>query len=150
MVSGQITVPEDTAETTQVRTLPGEMDIAGALVTADAARTCAGTARYLAGDYHADYLLTIVFAATSRADLTAAEISGHTRRHWGIGNLEHRPRDTVWREDDQQAHHGNGPRAMATLRNLALGLFAIHGVTKNKQTVRSSGRNPLRSVPLIT
>ncbi|HEY3036173.1 MAG TPA: hypothetical protein VGJ54_16125 [Streptosporangiaceae bacterium] len=40
--------------------------------------------------------------ATSRADLTAAEISAHTRRHWGIENLEHRPRDTVWREDDQQ------------------------------------------------
>jgi hypothetical protein len=32
--------------------------------------------------------------------------------------------------DDQQAHHSNGPRAMATLRNMALGLFAIHGITK--------------------
>jgi hypothetical protein len=68
----------------------------------------------------------------------------------GIENLEHRPRDTVWREDDQQARHGNGPRAMATLRNLALGLFAIHGITQIKQTVQSIGRNPLRAVPLIT
>jgi len=59
VVPGQITVPEGTTETTQLRTLPGEMDIAGALVTAAAARTCAGTARYLAGDCHADYLLTI-------------------------------------------------------------------------------------------
>jgi hypothetical protein len=58
----------------------------------------------------------IVFVATSRAGLTAAEISTSTRRHWGIENLEHRPRDTLWREDDQQAH-GNSPRAMATLRN---------------------------------
>jgi hypothetical protein len=199
-------------------------------VTVGAAHTCAGTARYLAGDCHADYLLTIkanraslhtaaittgrdlvaaepghiaeerghgrinrwttwtthtdstawariglphatrlpvirrdvadlagqplskeiVFVATSRAGLTAAEISAHTRRHWGTGNLEHRPRDTVWREDDQQAHHGNGPRATATLRNLALGLFAIHGITKIKQTVQSIGRNPPRAVPLIT
>jgi predicted transposase YbfD/YdcC len=91
-----------------------------------------------------------VFVATSRANLTAAEISAHTRRHWGTGNPGHRPRDTVWREDDQQAHHGNGPRAMATLRNLALGLFAIHGITKIKQTVQSIGRNPLRAIPLIT
>jgi hypothetical protein len=91
-----------------------------------------------------------VFVATSRADLTAAEISARTRRHRGTGNLEHRPRDTVWREDDQQAHHGNGPRAMATLGNLAPGLFAIHGITMIKQTVPSIGRNPLRAVPLIT
>jgi hypothetical protein len=39
---------------------------------------------------------------------------------------------------------------MATLRNLVLGLFAIHGITKIKQTVQSIGRNPLRAVPLIT
>jgi len=39
---------------------------------------------------------------------------------------------------------------MATLRNLALGLFAIHGITKSKQTIQSIGRNPLHAVPLIT
>jgi hypothetical protein len=39
---------------------------------------------------------------------------------------------------------------MATLRNLALGLFAIYGITKIKQTVQSIGRNTLRAVPLIT
>jgi hypothetical protein len=59
VVLGQITIPEGTTETTQVRTLLGELDIAGALVTADAAHTCADTARYLAGDCQADYLLTI-------------------------------------------------------------------------------------------
>jgi predicted transposase YbfD/YdcC len=206
------------------------MDIAGALVTADAAHTCADTARYLVGDRKTDYLLTIkgnrpclyaaaiaagreaiagepedvvqerghgrinrwttwtahidptvweriglphatrlavirrdvadlagqplskevVFVATSRAHLTAAEISRHTRRHWGIENLTHRPRDTLWCEDDHQAYLGNGPRAMATLRNLTLGLFSIHGITKIKQTVQAIGRNPLRVIPLIT
>ena len=40
------------------------------------------------------------------------------------------------------APHSNGPRAMATLCNLALGLFAIHGITQIKQTVQSIGRNP--------
>jgi len=42
--------------------------------------------------------------ATSRADPTAAEISARTRRRRGTGNLGHRPRGTIWREDDQQAH----------------------------------------------
>jgi predicted transposase YbfD/YdcC len=197
-------------------------------VTADAAHTCAETARYLVEDKNADYLLTvkgnrktlhaaasqaarkvitarpkpehvtserghgqisrwstwtapvqaniglphaatlaiirrdvadlagqplrkeIALILTSRAALTPADISAHTRRHWGIENLEHRPRDTVWREDDHQAWAGNGPRAMATLRNLALGLFSIHGITKIKETVQAIGRNTLRALPLLT
>lgn len=44
VVPGQVAVPEDTTETTQVRTLPDPIGITGALVTADAAHTCAGTA----------------------------------------------------------------------------------------------------------
>jgi predicted transposase YbfD/YdcC len=226
VVVGQVAVPEGTNETTQVKALLDDMDIAGALVSADAAHTCAQTARYLVEDKNADYLLTIkgnrpsllaeatalgreliaaepdhrteerghgrinrwttwvtnttediglphaarlavirrdvadlaghplskeiAFVVTSRAHLTAAQISTHTRRHWGIENLTHRARDTIWREDDQQAYTGNGPRTMATFRNLALGLFAIHGITKIKQTVQAIGRNPLRAVPLIT
>jgi predicted transposase YbfD/YdcC len=222
----QIAVPGGTTETTQVRTLLDPLDITGALVTADAAHTCAETARYLVEDKNADYLLTIkgnrpalhtaaiasgreliaappdhvieqrghgrinrwatwstgtgedlglphaarlalirrdvadlagqplskeiAVVATSRGRLTAAEISAHARRHWGIENLEHRPRDTVWHEDDQQVYVGNGPRVMATLRNLSLGLFAIHGITKVKQTVQAIGRRPMRAIPLIT
>jgi hypothetical protein len=72
------------------------------------------------------------------------------RPAWGIENLEHRPRDTVWREDDQQAYLGNGPRVMATFRNLALGLFGIHSITKITETVQAIGRQPLRAIPLIT
>lgn len=54
----------------------------------------------------------------------------------GEKRSEHRPRDTVWREDDQQAYTGNGPRTMASLRNLSLGLFAINGITKIKRSNR--------------
>jgi predicted transposase YbfD/YdcC len=226
VVVGQVAVPEGTNETTQVKALLDDMDIAGALVTADAAHTCAQTARYLVKNKKADYLLTIkgnrpslhaaaiaatyeltraepdhvteqrghgrinrwttwatstdeslglpyaarlalirrdtcdlagqplskeiALVVTSHAHLTAAEISGHTRRHWGIENLEHRPRDTIWREDDQQAYLGNGPRVMATLRNLALGLLAIQGITKITETIQAIGRRPIRAIPLIT
>jgi predicted transposase YbfD/YdcC len=92
--------------------------------------------------------IAIVF--TSRARLSAAEMSAHTRRHWDIENLTHRSRDTVWHEDDHQAYAGNGLQTMATLRNLALGLFSTHGITKIKQTVQAIGRNPPRALPLIT
>lgn len=92
----------------------------------------------------------IALVLTSRPHLSAAEISGHTRAHWGIENLEHRARDTVWREDHQQPYLGNGPRVMATLRNLALGLFAIHGITKIKETVQAIGRRPTRAISLLT
>jgi predicted transposase YbfD/YdcC len=226
VVVGQIAVPEETTETTQVRALLGPMDITGALVSADAAHTCTETARYLVEDKNADYLLTIkgnrsslhataiatsrtlitaqpdhvteqrghgrinrwttwatdtsqeldlpyaarlaiirrdvadlagrplskqiAFVVTSRAHLSAGEISAHTRRHRGIENLQHRPRDTIWREDDQQAYLGNGPRTMATFRNLSLGLLAIHGITKITETIQAIGRHPMRTVPLIT
>jgi hypothetical protein len=33
----------------------------------------------------------VAIVVTSRARLSAAEISGHTRRHWVIENLTHRP-----------------------------------------------------------
>lgn len=49
----------------------------------------------------------IVHIITSRP-LNAEQISRHTRNHWGIENLEHRPRDILWREDDHQAYLGNG------------------------------------------
>jgi hypothetical protein len=39
---------------------------------------------------------------------------------------------------------------MATLRNLTLGLFSIHGITKIKETVQAIGRCPMRAIPLIT
>jgi hypothetical protein len=72
VVLGQIAVPEGTTETTQVRTLLGEMDITEALVTADAAHTCVETARYLVEDKNADYLLTI---KGNRSSLHAAAIA---------------------------------------------------------------------------
>jgi hypothetical protein len=37
-----------------------------------------------------------------------------------------------------------------SVRTPALGLLAIHGITKIKQTVQSIGRNPLRAILLTT
>jgi predicted transposase YbfD/YdcC len=224
----QIAVPEGTTETTQVTTLLTDLDIDGALVTMDAAHTCAATARFLVKDKHADYLMAVkgnrkaLFAAcrrvaaglvhgeqaphvvtetghgristwttwstdladsdkvklpyaarlavirrdtadlarqpiskeivlmvTSRAAMTSADFHTCTRGHWAIENLEHRARDTVWREDDQQTYLGNGPRNAAALRNLALGVLAINGITKTTETVQRIGRDHDRAAPLL-
>ncbi|CND76458.1 transposase for IS2404 [Mycobacterium tuberculosis] len=224
----QIAVPEGTTETTQVKALLDGLDIDGALVTMDAAHTCAATARHLVKDKNADYLMAvkgnrealyaacgrvaaglvwggqaphvvtetghgristwttwstdlttgdkvrlpyaarlavirrdvtdlagqptskeIVMMVTSRATMTSADFHTRTRGHWSIENLEHRPRDTVWREDDQQAYLGNGPRNTAALRNLALGALAVNGITKIIQTVQWIGRDHDRAVPLL-
>lgn len=224
----QIRVPEGTTETTQVTRLLDGLEIDGALVTMDAAHTCAATARYLVTDKQADYLMAvkgnrealyaacgrvaaglvfgeqvphvvaeddhgristwttwstdltkrdkvklpyaarlavirrdiadlagqpvskeIVLMVTSRASMTSADFHTCTRGHWGIENLEHRPRDTVWREDDQQAYLGNGPRNTAALRNLALGVLAVNGITKITETVQRIGRDHDRAAPLL-
>src|SRR5690606_9743969 len=102
VVLGQIRVPEGTTETTQVRALLEPIDITGALVTADAAHTCAETARYLVEDKKADYLLTIKVIAARRghrhrprADRRRSCSPAHRTRPWTdqpLDHLEHRHR----------------------------------------------------------
>ena len=60
-------------------------------------------------------------------------MSKHTREHWGIENKSHYIRDTVFREDHNQSWKGNGPRALASLRNLATGLFRMKDVNSIKE-----------------
>lgn len=36
---------------------------------------------------------------------------------------------------------------MATFRNLALGLLAIHGITKITETIQAIGHRPMRAIP---
>jgi predicted transposase YbfD/YdcC len=97
--------------------------------------------------------LTKEFAiiVTSRAAdrLDAAGIDRHTRGHWGVENLEHRCRDTIWNEDANQSYIGNGPQVMATLRNLALSLLRRTGITEITRTVQAIGRDRMRALHLI-
>jgi hypothetical protein len=103
VVLSQIAVPEGTTETTQVRTLLEPLDIAGALVSADAAHTCVETARYLVEDKKADYLLTI---KGNRSSLHAAAIAagrelinadpGYVLEERGHGRIN---RWTTWATD---------------------------------------------------
>jgi hypothetical protein len=66
-----------------------------------------------------------VYAVTSltAAQAHPARLADWIRDHWGIEALHH-IRDTTFAEDASQARTGTAPRAMASLRNLAIGSCA--------------------------
>jgi Transposase len=71
------------------------------------------------------------------------------RGHWCIENRLHWVRDVTFDEDRSQIRTGQGPRAMATLRNLAISLFRLHNMNNIAQALRSFGRNPERALQLL-
>jgi predicted transposase YbfD/YdcC len=87
--------------------------------------------------------------ATSNDTATAAELHAYVRQHWGIENKSHYVRDMIWREDAHQAYVGSGPRAMATLRNMAVGLLRLRGFKKIEKATEWISRNRHRAQPLL-
>jgi predicted transposase YbfD/YdcC len=75
-----------------------------------------------------------------RAD--AARIAGYVRRHWAIENEVHYVRDVALREDACRAVTGNLPRALATLRNLAISALRLAGWHNIASGLRKHARNP--------
>jgi predicted transposase YbfD/YdcC len=85
-VIGQVRVPDGTTEVTQVKALLGDVDLRGAVVTADAAHSCTETAQYIAGKEEeggreSDYLLFVKGNTPSlqRAAFDAIQASGPGR-----------------------------------------------------------------------
>jgi predicted transposase YbfD/YdcC len=52
-----------------------------------------------------------------------AQLARWIRGHWTIENRLHWVRDVTFDEDRSQIHIGNGPRVMATIRNLVISLL---------------------------
>jgi len=69
----------------------------------------------------------VAYGITSLAPDRAGEarVLGLVRGHWTIEALHH-IRDVTYDEDRCRIRTGNGPRAMATLRNLAIGLLRLY------------------------
>lgn len=65
------------------------------------------------------YLIT----SLSVFDANCIELATWIRGHWGIENLLHHVRDRTFREDDSKVRTGTLPRAMASLRSLAISVF---------------------------
>jgi predicted transposase YbfD/YdcC len=225
VIIGQHRIPHDTNEITQVRELLDAIDLAGCVVTADAAHAQRDTAEYIAGKKEdggrePDYAVTVKGSqpALQRAifgkinadcgpepdhagldyghgrvvrrsiwitpagdidwphadlvyrirrdthDLAGAAIAKEivhgitsldakrgtpgvlariTRGQWGTESV-HWVRDTAWTEDKNTGYAGNGPQVMASLRNIAVSLLYLAGVTEVIRTLQAICRDRTR------
>ncbi|MGI5254293.1 ISAs1 family transposase [Actinacidiphila glaucinigra] len=90
-----------------------------------------------------------VYAVTSldAHQTTPADLATAIRGHWTVEALHH-VRDVTFAEDASTVHTGTAPRAMATLRNLAIGLLKILGADNIAKTTRAIRDRPERVLPL--
>lgn len=222
MVLGQVDVEAKTNEIPMFATLLDRVDLAGAVVTADAMHAQRAHAEYLAGQRSAHYLLTVkrnqpglhaqlaalpwrqvpvacqargkghgragrrtlkvtavaaglafphaaqairrrrpltgkkwstetVYAITSLTVIQArpADLARIARGHWGIEDRLHWVRDVTYDEDRSQIRTGNGPRVMASLRNLAITILRLTGHTSIAAALRHHARQPSRPLQTI-
>jgi predicted transposase YbfD/YdcC len=76
------------------------------------------------------------------------EAAERVRGHWAIENREHHVRDVTFAEDASRVRTGGAPRALASLRNLAIGALRLTGRDNIAEGLRHHGRDMSR--PLAT
>ncbi|MFI6355584.1 ISAs1 family transposase [Streptomyces sp. NPDC050743] len=92
-----------------------------------------------------------VYAITSLAahQTCPADLAAAIRGHWGIENSSHYIRDVTFAEDTSTIHAGTAPRAMATIRNLAIGTLKILGADNIAKTTRAIRYEPERALAIL-
>jgi predicted transposase YbfD/YdcC len=92
-----------------------------------------------------------VYAVTSLDAYQAgpADLATAIRGHWGVENSSHHIRDVTFAEDASTVHTGTAPRAMATLRNLAIGALKTLGAHNIAKTTRAIRDEPRRALPIL-
>lgn len=77
------------------------------------------------------------------------ELDRLIRGHWGIENRVHYVRDVTYDEHRSQAWTGNGPRTLATCRNLAISALRLAGHTNIARALRHIARNTTRALTIL-
>jgi hypothetical protein len=92
-----------------------------------------------------------VYAITSLpfAQASPTRLADLIRGHWAIENGLHYVRDVTFAEDACKVRTGSGPRAMASLRNLAIGILRAHGHRNLAAALRRNARDATRVLPLL-
>ncbi|MFE8950648.1 ISAs1 family transposase [Streptomyces sp. NPDC007856] len=92
-----------------------------------------------------------VYAVTSLDAHQAgpADLAAAIRGHWGVENSSHHIRDVTFAEDASTVHTGTAPRAMPTLRNLAIGVLKTLGADNIAKTTRAIRDEPQRALPIL-
>jgi predicted transposase YbfD/YdcC len=100
--------------------------------------------------HHRRWRTVAVYAVTSltAAQASPARLADWIRGHWGIEALHHL-RDVTFAEDASQVRTGTAPRAMASLRNLAIGILRAHGHRNIAAALRRNARDATRVLPLL-
>ena len=78
-----------------------------------------------------------------------AELDRLVRGHWGIENRVHYVRDVTFDEDRSHAWTGNGPRTLATCRNLAISALRFAGHANIARALRYIARDITRALTLL-
>jgi predicted transposase YbfD/YdcC len=93
-----------------------------------------------------------VYAITSLTVIQArpGQLARYARGHWGIEDRLHWVRDVTYDEDRSQVRTGNGPRVMASLRNLAIAILRLTGHASIAAALRYHARQPSRPLQTIT
>jgi predicted transposase YbfD/YdcC len=105
-------------------------------------------------DLHASarrWRTVVVYAVTSLtfAQASPARLADLLRGHWAIENGLHYVRDVTFAEDASQVRAGTIPRAMASLRNLAIGILRRQGHRNIAAALRRNARDATRVLPLL-
>lgn len=92
-----------------------------------------------------------VYAVTSldAHQASPSDLAAAIRGHWAVENSSHHIRDVTYAEDASTIHTGTAPRAMATFRNLAIGVLKTLGADNIAKTTRAIRDNPERALPLL-
>jgi hypothetical protein len=92
-----------------------------------------------------------VYAIISLTAIQArsADLAAIIRGHWLIGDRLHWVRDMDWDEDRPRVRTGNGPRVMASLRNLAITVLRLTGQPSIAAALRYHARRPGRPLQTI-
>jgi predicted transposase YbfD/YdcC len=91
-----------------------------------------------------------VYAITSldARQATPAQLAEWIRGHWQIEVLHH-IRDVSYGEDASQIRTGSGPQAMASLRNLGIGILKMAGHTSIAAACRHHARDATRTLATL-
>jgi predicted transposase YbfD/YdcC len=91
------------------------------------------------------------YAVTSLTVIQAshAQLAAIIRGHWGIEDRLHWVRDMDFGEDSSQVRTANGPRIMASLRNLVITIVRLAGATSIAAALRYHARRPSRPLRTI-
>ena len=79
---------------------------------------------------------------------TPAQIAAFNQGHWAIESL-HWIRDTCYREDASRVRTRNGPRVLASMRNLAINALRLAGRRDITEATRWANRNMTRPFTIL-